>query len=39
MTANGGFEVGFHGEYGEIVPEERIATPRSSKACLTPAAR
>jgi uncharacterized protein YndB with AHSA1/START domain len=25
MTANGGLEVGFHGEYREIVPEERIA--------------
>ena len=24
MTANGGFEVGFHGEYREIVPNERI---------------
>jgi uncharacterized protein YndB with AHSA1/START domain len=24
MTANGGFEVGFHGEYREIVPGERI---------------
>jgi uncharacterized protein YndB with AHSA1/START domain len=24
MTANGGFEVGFHGEYKEIVPNERI---------------
>jgi uncharacterized protein YndB with AHSA1/START domain len=24
MTANGGFEVAFHGEYREIVPEERI---------------
>ena len=24
MTANAGFEVGFHGEYREIVPEERI---------------
>jgi uncharacterized protein YndB with AHSA1/START domain len=24
MTANGGFEVGFHGEYQEIVPNERI---------------
>jgi len=25
MVANGGFEVAFHGEYLEIVPEERIA--------------
>jgi uncharacterized protein YndB with AHSA1/START domain len=24
MTANGDFEVGFHGEYREIVPNERI---------------
>jgi uncharacterized protein YndB with AHSA1/START domain len=24
MTANGGFEVGFHGTYREIVPNERI---------------
>lgn len=24
MTADGGFEVAFHGEYREIVPEERI---------------
>ena len=24
MTANGGFEVAFHGEYREIVPDERI---------------
>ena len=24
MTANGGFEVGFHGEYREIVPDARI---------------
>jgi uncharacterized protein YndB with AHSA1/START domain len=24
MTANGGFEVGFHGEYREVVPDERI---------------
>ena len=26
MVANGGFEVAFHGEYREIVPEERIVT-------------
>ena len=26
MTANGGFEVGFHGEYREIVPDERLVT-------------
>jgi uncharacterized protein YndB with AHSA1/START domain len=24
MVANGGFEVAFHGEYREIVPDERI---------------
>jgi uncharacterized protein YndB with AHSA1/START domain len=26
MEANGGFEVAFHGEFREIVPEERIVT-------------
>jgi len=26
MTANGGFEVAFHGEYREIVENERIVT-------------
>jgi uncharacterized protein YndB with AHSA1/START domain len=26
MTANGGFEVAFHGEYLEIVPEQRIVS-------------
>jgi uncharacterized protein YndB with AHSA1/START domain len=26
MTAEGGFEVAFHGEYIEIVPDERIVT-------------
>lgn len=26
MTATGGFEVAFHGEYREIVPDERIVT-------------
>jgi uncharacterized protein YndB with AHSA1/START domain len=26
MTANGGFQVAFHGEYREIVPDERIVT-------------
>jgi uncharacterized protein YndB with AHSA1/START domain len=26
MVANGGYEVAFHGEYREIVPEERIVT-------------
>ncbi len=26
LTANGGFDVAFHGEYREIVPDERIVT-------------
>ena len=26
MEANGGFEVGFHGEYREVVPNERLVT-------------
>lgn len=26
MTANGGFEVAFHGQYREIVPDERIVS-------------
>ena len=26
MTANGGFEVAFHGEFSEIVPNERLVT-------------
>jgi uncharacterized protein YndB with AHSA1/START domain len=26
MIANGGFEVAFHGEYREIIPDERIVT-------------
>ncbi len=26
LVANGGFEVGFHGEYREIIPNERIVT-------------
>ena len=26
MTANGGFEVAFHGEYRELVPNERIVS-------------
>jgi uncharacterized protein YndB with AHSA1/START domain len=26
MTANGGFEVAFHGEYQDIVPDERIVS-------------
>ncbi len=28
MEANGGFEVAFHGEYREIVPDERIVNDR-----------
>jgi uncharacterized protein YndB with AHSA1/START domain len=26
MTAEGGFEVGFHGEYREVVPDERLVS-------------
>ena len=26
MTARGGFEVGFHGEYREVVPDERLVS-------------
>jgi uncharacterized protein YndB with AHSA1/START domain len=26
MVANGGFEVAFHGEYQEVVPDERIVS-------------
>jgi uncharacterized protein YndB with AHSA1/START domain len=26
MTANGGFEVAFHGEYQDVVPDERIVS-------------
>ena len=26
MVANGGFEVAFHGEYTEVVPDERLAS-------------
>ncbi|HLM96193.1 MAG TPA: SRPBCC family protein [Acidimicrobiales bacterium] len=26
MTANGGFEVAFHGEYREVVPNERVVS-------------
>ncbi|MEA2468274.1 MAG: hypothetical protein QOJ57_2400, partial [Thermoleophilaceae bacterium] len=26
MVAHGGFEVGFHGEYSEIVPNERLVS-------------
>jgi len=26
MIANGGFEVGFHGEYREVVPDERLVS-------------
>jgi hypothetical protein len=26
MVANGGFEVAFHGEYHQIVPDERLGS-------------
>jgi uncharacterized protein YndB with AHSA1/START domain len=32
MTANGGFEVGFHGEYREVVPDERIVATETFEA-------
>ena len=32
MVADEGFEVGFHGEYLEIAPDERIVS-RSTRAC------
>ena len=31
MVAHGDFEVAFHGEFREIVPDERIVTPRSTR--------
>jgi uncharacterized protein YndB with AHSA1/START domain len=34
MTANGGFEVAFHGEYREIVPTERIVSTEISEGML-----
>src|SRR2546430_5949336 len=33
MVADGGVEVGVHGEYREGVPNERSARPRSTRAC------
>ena len=33
MVADGGFEVGFHGEYREIVPKSGSSPPRSTRAC------
>ena len=35
LTADG-LEFGFHGEYREIVPNERIVSTRSTKASPTP---
>jgi len=32
MEAEGGFEVGFHGEYREIVANERLVTTESTRA-------
>ncbi len=32
MTANGGFEVAFHGEYREIVPNERVVSTQVYEA-------
>jgi uncharacterized protein YndB with AHSA1/START domain len=31
-VADEGYEVGFHGEYREIVPDERIVSTESSRA-------
>jgi uncharacterized protein YndB with AHSA1/START domain len=36
MVANGGFEVAFHGEYREIVPNERIVTTEVYEAAEAP---
>ena len=33
VTTEGGFEVGFHGEYREIVPNERIVSTETYEAC------
>jgi uncharacterized protein YndB with AHSA1/START domain len=35
MVAEGGFDVAFHGEYREIVPNERLVTTGSTRACPT----
>jgi uncharacterized protein YndB with AHSA1/START domain len=36
MTANGGFEVAFHGEYREIVPNERIVATEAYEGIPDP---
>jgi uncharacterized protein YndB with AHSA1/START domain len=36
MTANGGFEVGFHGEYREIVPAERLVNTEAFEGMPDP---
>jgi uncharacterized protein YndB with AHSA1/START domain len=36
MTANGGFEVGFHGEYREIVPTERLVSTEAFEGMPDP---
>jgi uncharacterized protein YndB with AHSA1/START domain len=37
MIADGGLEVAFHGEYREIIPNERIVSTEIYEACPTPA--
>jgi uncharacterized protein YndB with AHSA1/START domain len=36
MSANGGFEVGFHGEYREIVPTERLVNTEAFEGMPDP---
>jgi len=36
MTANGGFEVAFHGEYREIVPDERLVNTEAYEGIPDP---
>jgi uncharacterized protein YndB with AHSA1/START domain len=36
MVADGGFEVGFHGEYREIVPNERIVSTEAYEGAPDP---
>ena len=36
MVANGGFEVAFHGEYREIVPNERVVTTEAFEGAPDP---
>jgi uncharacterized protein YndB with AHSA1/START domain len=36
ITANGGFEVGFHGEYREIVPVERLVSTEAFEGIPDP---